>query len=159
MAVTSPADFNLFDPAVMECPFPFYEALRREAPVYEVPGFGMYLVSRFDDIVDALRAPEVFSSDLARAATGSLVGMFSPPPSEEIDEILAKGYPPTNTLLTNDPPSHTRYRALVSKAFAPRRVKVWLQPFDTPAAAFEAMFAALTALARLAAKKRPTAAG
>ena len=103
MAVTSPADFNLFDPAVMECPFPFYEALRREAPVYEVPGFGMYLVSRFDDIVEALRAPEVFSSDLARAATGSLVGMFSPPPSEEIDEILAKGFPPTNTLLTNDP--------------------------------------------------------
>jgi cytochrome P450 len=122
MAVTSPADFNLFDPAVMECPFPFYDALRREAPVYEVPGFGMYLVSRFDDIVDALRAPEVFSSDLARAGTGSLVGVFSPPPSDEIDEILAKGYPPTNTLLTNDPPSHTRYRALVSKAFAPRRV-------------------------------------
>ena len=122
MAVTSPADYNLFDPAVMECPFPFYEALRRQAPVYEVPGFGMYLVSRFDDIVEALRAPELFSSDLARAATGSLVGVFSPPPSEEINAILAKGYPPTNTLLTNDPPSHTRYRALVSKAFAPRRV-------------------------------------
>jgi cytochrome P450 len=106
----------------MECPFPFYEALRRESPVYEVPGFGMYLVSRFDDIVEALRAPEVFSSDLARAGTGSVVGLFSPPPSDEIAEILAKGYPPTNTLLTNDPPSHTRYRALVSKAFAPRRV-------------------------------------
>lgn len=122
VAGRSPADFNLFDPAVMECPFPFYEALRGEAPVYEVPGFGMYLISRFDDVTDALRSPEIFSSDLARARPGSVVGLFSPPPTEEIQQVLREGYPATKTLLTNDPPSHTRYRALVSKAFSPRRV-------------------------------------
>ena len=122
MATTSPADFNLFDPAVMECPYPFYEALRSEAPVYELPGFGVYLVTRYDDIVEALRNPEVFSSDLGKAGSGSVVGLFSPPPTDEIREILSHGYPAAKTLLLNDPPSHTRYRALVSKAFAPRRV-------------------------------------
>jgi cytochrome P450 len=48
--------------------------------------------------------------------------MLSPPPSEEIREILARGFPSANTLLTNDPPSHSYYRALVAKAFTPRRV-------------------------------------
>src|SRR6266542_3146099 len=101
MATMSPADFNLFDPAVLECPYPFYEALRSEAPVYELPGFGVYLVTRYDDIVEALRSPEVFSSDLAKAGSGSVVGLFSPPPTDEIKEILSRGYPAAKTLLLN----------------------------------------------------------
>lgn len=40
----------------------------------------------------------------------------------EVMEIYAQGYPPVDTLLTNDPPAHTRYRVLVTKAFSARRV-------------------------------------
>ena len=36
--------YNLFDPETAENPFEYYEALRREAPVYKMP-MGMYIVS------------------------------------------------------------------------------------------------------------------
>ena len=38
------------------CPFPFYEDLRREAPVFHDPVRGDYLVSRFDDVREAQSA-------------------------------------------------------------------------------------------------------
>ena len=35
---------------------------------------------------------------------------------------LNDGYLPVDTMLTADPPRHTRYRSLVDKAFSPKRV-------------------------------------
>ena len=70
----SPAEFNLFDPEVAACPFPFYDALRAAEGVYEVPGFGMYLISRYAEVVEALRTPEVFSSDFSRAGRAASSG-------------------------------------------------------------------------------------
>ena len=46
----------------------------------------------------------------------------APAPSDELRAIQAEAYPSVNTLLTNDPPSHTQFRALVNKAFTPKRV-------------------------------------
>ena len=37
-------------------------------------------------------------------------------------EVLKDAEPGVPTLLTNDPPSHTRFRNLVNKAFTPKRV-------------------------------------
>lgn len=111
------ADFDFFDPAVAEDPYAFYAALRREAPVHRVPGLGFFVVSRYDDVVEALRQPERFSNRFGQAMQARMGG-----PRREIVEIWEKGWPPVDTLLTNDPPSHARYRALVNKAFSARRV-------------------------------------
>jgi cytochrome P450 len=46
---------------VIECPYPFYEALRGEAPVHRLPS-GDVMVSRWADIVHVVRTPEIFSS-------------------------------------------------------------------------------------------------
>ena len=64
--------------------------------------------------MSALNNEELFSS---RQPPG--VNISAPP---EVMEIYAQGYPPVDTLLTNDPPAHTRYRVLVTKAFSARRV-------------------------------------
>jgi len=114
----SVAEFQFFDPAVAEDPFAFYAALRREAPVYQVPGLGFFLVSRHDMVTEALRHPAVFSNRFAAAMQATIGGL-----RPELAAIWAEGYPPVDTLLTNDPPSHTRYRALVTKAFSARRVR------------------------------------
>jgi cytochrome P450 len=52
----------------------------------------------------------------------SAIGPIALAPPPEAIAILLSGIPPVSTLLTADPPAHTRYRALVSRAFAPRRV-------------------------------------
>jgi|GEM_PF-5219379 len=75
-------EFKPLAPETVECPYSFYAALRREAPVYQVPGAGFFIVSRYDDILEALRHPEIFSSKsgpgLARR-------------DEEIEAIYAQG--------------------------------------------------------------------
>lgn len=108
------AEINPLAPETAECPFPFYEAMRRECPVYQVPGAGFFIVSRFDDVLHVLRHPEIFSS---KSGPG-----LRPVPDEEVIAIMRQGWMPVNTLLTNDPPAHSRYRALVNKAFSARRV-------------------------------------
>ena len=41
----------------------------------------------------------------------------------KVREIMSKGWPRPATMLTADPPVHTRFRRLVSKAFTPKRVQ------------------------------------
>lgn len=52
-------------PEITQCPYPFYEALRREAPVYKHPHRNEFLVARRSDILHVLQHPQIFSSDLA----------------------------------------------------------------------------------------------
>jgi cytochrome P450 len=108
------AEINPLSPETAECPFPFYEAMRNECPVYQVPGAGFFIVSRFEDVLHVLRHPEIFSS---KSGPG-----LRPVPDEEVISIMRQGWMPVDTLLTNDPPAHARYRALVNKAFSARRV-------------------------------------
>ena len=105
----------LVTPEILACPYDYYRRVRDEAPVHQTP-LGFWLVSRYDDVMSVLRDSDRFSSNFTTAfAAGA-------PPTPELIEIMAEGFPPANTLLTNDPPSHTQFRGLVNKAFSPRRV-------------------------------------
>jgi cytochrome P450 len=104
----------MVSPEVLECPYPYYERVREEAPVHQTP-LGFWAVSRYEDVLSVVRNPEMFSS-LAQSNS------FVTPPPPEVIEIAKQGYPRVNTLLSNDPPSHTQFRNLVNKAFLPKRV-------------------------------------
>ncbi len=108
------SDFNPLSPENVADPYPFYRAMRHSAPVYQVPGIGFFIVSRYGDIHHVLSHPEIFSSKQPP-------GVDTRAP-DDVMEILSQGYPPVDTLLTNDPPVHSRFRALVNKAFSARRV-------------------------------------
>jgi cytochrome P450 len=43
--------------------------------------------------------------------------------ADGVREILAEGHPELPALLNEDPPAHTRTRAVVAAAFSPRRVR------------------------------------
>ena len=105
---------NMVSPEVLEGPYPYYERVREEAPVHQTP-LGFWAVSRYEDVLSVVRNPEMFSS-LAQSNS------FVTPPPPEVIEIAKQGYPRVNTLLSNDPPSHTQFRNLVNKAFLPKRV-------------------------------------
>ena len=110
------SSLNPLDPNVVETPFAFYRALREEAPVYRVPALGFFIVTRYDLLLEVIGDQARFSSRSGPAVAGN-----ANPPAELI-EIMKRGYPPVDTLLSADPPEHTRYRSLCSRAFSGRAV-------------------------------------
>ncbi|WP_437599375.1 cytochrome P450 [Sorangium sp. So ce590] len=94
---------NLFAPDVRENPYPFYATLRRESPVCQVDPNGMWVVTRYDDIVAALKNTQVFSSAGLRVA--------SEPPH------LQRHNPLSDSLILADPPRHSQLRNLIGRAF------------------------------------------
>jgi cytochrome P450 family 130 len=98
--------YDPLDPDVLADPYPTYRRLRDDDPVHRNDEPPFWALSRFDDVWEAVRRPEVFSS--AQGLT------FYP------DEIGRLGLAPTIVML--DPPRQTRLRGLISKGFTPRRI-------------------------------------
>ena len=111
----SVADYDVFDPEVIESPSVFYQALRSQAPVYQLPGTEIFMLSRLGDIKQAAKDTATFSSDFMHLLKG-------PEPCPEAAEIYSGGIEPVNTLLTMDPPRHKTYRSLINKVFSAARV-------------------------------------
>ena len=111
----SVADYDFFDPEVIESPYEFYQALRSQAPVYQLPGTEIFMLSRLEDIKQAAKNTATFSSDFMHLLKG-------PEPCPEAAEIYSEGLEPVNTLLTMDPPRHKTYRSLINKVFSASRV-------------------------------------
>src|SRR5690348_11842625 len=107
--MSSPA-YDPLDPVFLADPYPTYGWLRDHDPVHHhlgtarTPSF--WALSRFEDIWQAVRDPETFSS--AQGMT-----FFK-------DEIGQLGLPPNLVML--DPPVHTRLRSLIGRGFTPRQV-------------------------------------
>lgn len=99
--MTTITEFDPFAPEVKKNPYPYYAWLRREHPVYHQERLGFWVLSRYEDVEAAARQPEVFSS-----AQG-----------------IGPDWQPGLTMITKDPPEHTRLRKLLSKAFTPRMVR------------------------------------
>jgi cytochrome P450 len=123
IAAADPIDARLTDPAVAECPYPFYAELHSKCPVREEPGLG-WLVSRYADVVALSLDTKGYSSSVAGADGPRHMGVSPEPLSDEVKELLAQYHPMDNALFTADPPHHTRHRALVNKALNPRRVRL-----------------------------------
>ena len=108
--------YDPLDPLLREDPYPSYAALRREAPVYQVPGLGIWAVSRHADVIAVLRSPERFSSAAMAAAVRKPADLApADSPGEAPD-------PAAMSIIGADPPGHTRLRSIVSRAFTPRRI-------------------------------------
>src|SRR6476659_7481569 len=107
--------FNPFDHVTLQCPFPHYAAMRAVDPVREVAGVGLFLVTRHDLVLAVVRYPVTYYSQF-----GGAVMPMSKEDTARLIEVFAEGYPRGPTMLTADPPDHTRYRRLVTKAFTPK---------------------------------------
>ena len=105
-------EMPLMDPATLQCPYHFDATLRGEAPVYQDPQTGVYIVSTYDLVREAHRKPDVFSNEFA-LAVGSNAAV-APEVREAMDRTynLGKG-----TLLTVDDPDHKIYRDAVKDFF------------------------------------------
>lgn len=112
-------EINAFDPDILQDPYPYFARLREEAPVFRDPKTGIVSVSTYDLIYKVNSQPRVFSNDFSAQLRS---GTTSDIDADEL-EILKEGVPVVNTMLTADPPVHTRYRKLAMKAFTYKRVE------------------------------------
>jgi cytochrome P450 len=104
---TTPA-YALRSGSTWRDPFPMYAALRDRDPVHHVERGDFWVLTRFADVFAAARDPQRFSS-----AEGLTVSYG------ERERI---GLDTTAPLVMLDPPDHTSFRRLVSRAMTPRRV-------------------------------------
>lgn len=96
--------FNPWDEQFRANPYPSYKAFIGRPPQLVNMFFDAILIGSYGDAKAVLRDPESFSSD-----------------TRSLDRIEVFGDAPR--LLFSDPPTHTRLRKLVSRAFTPKRIK------------------------------------
>lgn len=113
---------EVFDPLGehFENPYEIYEFAREHAPLFFSPRFNAWIVTRYEDVRAALRAPAVFSS-------ANALRPLSPLHPQAVD-VLATGYPTTASSLTSDGEQQRPFRALLTSALTPARVAA-LEPF------------------------------
>jgi cytochrome P450 len=109
-------------PEVLACPHAYNDRLRKEAPVYACPHTGIVFVSDHETVCRIAKDHQTFSNRFGRAMRSE--GEVDP----RIVEAQRGGYPPVDTMLTQDPPLHRRYRGMVNEAFTARRVAT-LEPY------------------------------
>ena len=114
------------DADALRCPFPHYAAIREESPLYFVPELRSYMVTRYEDIVQVLTNPLIFSSLMPTGPKFQEVrdGDNVEPITDNVDDLVAGSisFEGQRALLNADPPLHDRQRRLVNRAFTPRRV-------------------------------------
>ncbi|MEM7220268.1 MAG: cytochrome P450 [Pseudomonadota bacterium] len=122
----SEPDINLFDPATLIDPYPAYQTLRDEAPVYFAPAMNVHVITRYDLVRAAIKDTKTFSSRFDGFLQESQRIAFANASPEVQAELMRLGgemidLPPT--MLTLDEPDHTRYRSLVNKLFTVSRIR------------------------------------
>jgi cytochrome P450 len=85
---------NLFDDEARRDPYPLYDQFRRTSPLFREPRSGLWMVFDYDGVDRLLTDHETFSSR----------------------------HGPADWLIFQDPPRHSKLRALISRAFTPRSV-------------------------------------
>ncbi len=115
MNITS---IDVTDPKFKANPFPFYAQLRTEAPVFQVAmprNQRAWLVTRYDDVLAVLKDDERLVKNAHNAQ--------SPEQLKGTPQLPAFMKAFDQSLLRQDDPTHARLRALVHKAFTPRRIE------------------------------------
>ena len=95
-------EYNPFARDIQTNPYPAYQWLRDEAPVYHNEDVGFWALSRFDDVLAAHLDPATFVSGHG---------------------VTIEGYDQGNdVLISRDEPSHGWHRKLVSRLFTQRAI-------------------------------------
>jgi cytochrome P450 len=98
--------YDPYDYGIDADPHPVWKRLRDEAPVYRNEKHDFYALSRFQDVLEASLADNVYSS-----AYGTVLDLMNEEPNQ------------SPMMIWKDGRDHGTLRALVSRAFSPRRIQ------------------------------------
>ncbi len=108
---------NFFNPKTLADPFEYYDAALRSTPVIYDESADSFVVFSHTLIKQVLNNPSDFSSDIQFILSGERAE------EPDVKAILDQGWEPVNTLISADPPLHTRFRKLVNLAFSKPKVE------------------------------------
>lgn len=141
MTTTTNPVSEFFNQAVIEDPYPTYEKLRSQGPVAYVDSLDAYMVTGHAECMAAMRNHDVF-----RQWDGSELNAINPDVAEELADMFGvdaetartgglRGIASTSgfglmvdTLVTANPPEHTRYRHVTNQAWSAKRTAVDAEP-------------------------------
>jgi cytochrome P450 len=115
LAQQSLINYQLLDPQVIEDPYPFYRELLNHAPVYQVPGTEVYLVSSWQLIHEVLKNQADYSANL----TGILISDEQGRPA--LFDLTQFGGT-VDAIANADEPFHSVHRKLVLPQLNARKV-------------------------------------
>lgn len=105
--MTEPVYYDPYDVGINADPYPVYERMREEAPIYHNERYDFWALTRYDDVNQALVNWPTFSNSR----------------SDILDIIKAGIELPPGVILFEDPPLHTAHRKLLSRVFSPKRME------------------------------------
>ena len=117
-----PEDFRPLESASFQNPFKFYQTIRDQAPVYQLPN-GIFCISRFEDIVTVSRNTDTFSSTHQGLIAGVKPGQSIAEIGAKFEKLANTGVVPSDVLALSDPPKHQSERKVGHKGLNSRFVK------------------------------------
>ena len=108
-------EVDVFARETIENPYPTFDLLRSECPVYHVPDTQTYFLTRYEDIYDVLRKTNLFLRGAGKSRP-----LISDPEAQDYFE--RNGWPKM-TILGSNPPNHRRYRDMVDHFFSVKGAK------------------------------------
>ncbi len=114
------AGLDLYDPTFIADPYPRLGQLREVTPVFRNELTGQWMLTRFDDVHETLRDRRLGRTYHHRYTDSELPGPGPDPRWASFNQHERW------SLLSLEPPDHSRIRRLVSKVFTPRSVTVLL---------------------------------
>jgi len=111
-----PVMLNPFEPGFFDNPYAQYALVRDQDPVHLSP-LGIWVLSRYDDVLRVLRDPNLSVEERHQTAIDFQI---DPDIKAMLDERGERG---EHSMLNLDPPDHHRLRRLVSKVFTPRMIE------------------------------------
>jgi len=114
MAISA-LEIDLNGPEAALDPYPLYEQVRAHDPVHWNKSDEFWYITRYADLMSIIRDPRVSSKRIANKARS-----LSEEEREKVSLFLDAV---SSWILDSDPPTHTRIRSLVNKAFTPRMIE------------------------------------
>jgi cytochrome P450 len=112
------------DPSLVEDPYPYFEYLRSQGSVVPLPHHGVVAVTSYDETLAIYRDTETYSS--CNCVVGPFARFPVPLEGDDISETIDRyrdQLPMHDHMVTQDPPEHSRQRALLMKLITPNRLK------------------------------------
>jgi cytochrome P450 family 150 subfamily A5 len=126
---------NFFsDRAVQDDPYPYFDWVRSQNPVWREPNHGMYMITGHPEAMAVYSDPATFPENDPASGTfsscnvvcGSFVKLSKPLDGDDVTEIIAlcrNELPFSDQLPSFDPPNHTAHRHLLMRLITPKRLK------------------------------------